>query len=90
MGGGSSYHERPLSNEEKQMYAQQTKYMQTIQPAIEKMVSTGLNNLNDVYTPDWNSMASNYTVVKLAYCHCVFRCIAILTESYTIFYRITF
>ena len=61
MGGGSSYHERPLSNEEKQLYAQQTKYMQTIQPAIEKMVSTGLNNLNYVYTPDWNSMASNYT-----------------------------
>lgn len=60
MGSKSTYHERPLSDEEKQLYAQQVQYMQTINPAIQKLVDAGTKNLDSVYTPDWNSLYSNY------------------------------
>jgi hypothetical protein len=60
MGGGSEYHERPLSNEEKELYAQQTQYMKEINPAIQKLIDTGTSNLDNVYTPDWNNLYSNY------------------------------
>lgn len=62
MGGGSktTIEQRPLSEEEKQLYAQQVQYMQSIQPAIDLLIQKGMENVNNAYNPDWQAMADNY------------------------------
>lgn len=57
--GGSSYHERPLSEEEKQLLRQQQIYLASIQPSIDKLVSRGTNLLDNVVNPDWQSIYTN-------------------------------
>nr|DAV37379.1 MAG TPA: replicative DNA helicase [Caudoviricetes sp.] len=54
--GGSSYHERPLSEEEKQLLRQQQIYLASIQPSIDKLVSRGTQLLDNVVNPDWQSI----------------------------------
>lgn len=63
MGGKSktTYKQRPLSNEEKQLYAQQVQYMQTIQPAIDALVNKGMANMSKVYDPDWGTVYDTYS-----------------------------
>ena len=56
--GGSSYHERPLSEEEKQLLRQQQAYLASIQPSIDQLVSRGTSLLNDVVNPNWSSIYS--------------------------------
>ena len=57
--GGSSYHERPLSEEEKQLLRQQQIYLASIQPSIDKLVTRGTNLLDNVVNPDWQSIYTN-------------------------------
>ena len=57
--GGSSYHERPLSEEEKQLLRQQQIYLASIQPSIDNLVSRGTNLLDNVVNPDWQSIYTN-------------------------------
>lgn len=59
-GGGTTIQQRPLSAEEKALYAQQVQYMQTIQPAIDLLISKGMENINNAWTPDWGSLAENF------------------------------
>lgn len=56
--GGSSYHERPLSEEEKQLLRQQQAYLASIQPSIDQLVSRGTALLDDVVNPNWSSIYS--------------------------------
>lgn len=69
MGGGHSsssssqeVKQRELSQEEKDLIAAQTKYMQSIQPAVDKLVSKSDSSIDNVYQPDWtqahNEMSS--------------------------------
>ena len=60
MGGGHSkssssqeVKQRELSKEEKDLIAAQTRYMQSIQPAVDKLVNGSNNSINNVYQPDW-------------------------------------
>ena len=57
--GGSSYHERPLSEEEKQLLRQQQIYLASIQPSIDKLVTRGTSLLDKVVNPDWKSIYTN-------------------------------
>lgn len=61
MGSKSSYHERPLSPEERQLYAQQVQYMQTIQPGIDALIAKGMANIGKTYDPDWNKVYDTYS-----------------------------
>ena len=56
--GGSSYHERPLSEEEKALLRQQQIYLASIQPSIDKLVARGTSLLDDVVNPNWSSIYS--------------------------------
>lgn len=69
MGGGHSsstssqeVKQRELSQEEKDLIAAQTRYMQSIQPAVDKLVQKSNNSIDNVYQPDWtqahNEMSS--------------------------------
>lgn len=61
MGGSKTeYHERELSPEEKQLYAQQVAYMQSIQPGINALINKGMQSLDQVYMPDWNKVNDQY------------------------------
>lgn len=60
MGGGHSkssssqeVKQRELSKEEKDLIAAQTRYMQSIQPAVDKLINRSNNSINNVYQPDW-------------------------------------
>ena len=62
MGGGHSkssssqeVKQRELSQEEKDLIAAQTRYMQSIQPAVDKLINRSNNSIGDVYRPDWNA-----------------------------------
>lgn len=57
----TEYHERPLSPEERQLYAQQVKYMQTIQPGIDALIAKGMSNLGNTFDPDWNKVFDTYS-----------------------------
>lgn len=54
--GGTKYHERPLSEEEKQLLRQQQQYLASIQPSIDQLVSRGTALLDDVVNPNWQSI----------------------------------
>lgn len=56
--GGSSYHERQLTPEERALIAQQQQYLASIQPGIDKLIGAGISGLNDVINPDWQSIYS--------------------------------
>ena len=56
--GGSTYHERPLSEEEKQLLRQQQRYLESIQPSVDALVSKGTDLLNGVVNPNWQSIYS--------------------------------
>ena len=56
--GGTSYHERQLTPEERALIAQQQQYLASIQPSIDTLVSRGTSLLDDVINPDWNSIYS--------------------------------
>lgn len=69
MGGGHSsstssqeVKQRELSQEEKDLIAAQTRYMQSIQPAVDKLVQKSNNSIDNVYQPNWtqahNEMSS--------------------------------
>lgn len=62
-GGGSKtvYQERPLSPEEKQLYAQQVQYMQTIQPGIDALIAKGMSNIKKTYDPNWKKVFDTYS-----------------------------
>ena len=60
MGSSTKVEQRKLSPEEKALYAQQLKYMQTVQPGIDAMISKGMSNMGNTYTPDWTSLYNNY------------------------------
>ena len=62
MGGGHSkssssqeVKQRELSPEERALIAAQTRYMQSIQPAVDKLIDRSNNSIGDVYRPDWNA-----------------------------------
>lgn len=60
MGGHSSssttqeVKQRELSKEEKELIAAQTRYMNSIQPAVDKLINRSTSSIDNVYTPDWN------------------------------------
>ncbi len=61
MGGGHSsssssqeVKQRELSQEEKNLIAAQTRYMQSIQPAVDKLINKSNSSIGNVYQPDWN------------------------------------
>lgn len=54
--GGASYHERQLTPEERALIAQQQRYLASIQPSIDKLVSRGTSMLDDVVNPDWKGI----------------------------------
>ena len=56
--GGTSYHERQLTPEERALIAQQKRYLASIQPSIDTLVSRGTSLLDDVINPDWKSIYS--------------------------------
>lgn len=56
--GGTSYHERQLTPEERALIAQQQRYLASIQPSIDTLVSRGTSLLDDVVNPDWKSIYS--------------------------------
>lgn len=56
--GGTTYHERQLTPEERALIAQQQRYLASIQPSIDTLVSRGTSLLDDVINPDWNSIYS--------------------------------
>jgi hypothetical protein len=56
--GGSTYHERPLSEEEKQLLRQQQRYLESIQPSVDALVSKGTDLLSGVVNPNWQSIYS--------------------------------
>lgn len=69
MGGGHSsstssqeVKQRELSQEEKDLIAAQTRYMQSIQPAVDKLVQKSNSSIDNVYQPNWtqahNEMSS--------------------------------
>lgn len=62
MGGGHSsssssqeVKQRELSKEEKELIAAQTRYMQSIQPAVDKLINKSNNSIDNVYQPNWNA-----------------------------------
>lgn len=62
MGGGHSkssssqeVKQRELSQEEKNLIAAQTRYMQSIQPAVDKLINKSNSSIDNVYQPDWNA-----------------------------------
>lgn len=57
----TEYHERELSPEERQLYAQQVQYMQAIQPGIDALIAKGMSNLGKTYDPDWGSAYDTYS-----------------------------
>lgn len=57
----TEYHERPLSPEERQLYAQQVQYMQSIQPGIDALIAKGMSNLGNTFDPDWNKVFDTYS-----------------------------
>ncbi|KGF47527.1 hypothetical protein HMPREF0872_03745 [Veillonella montpellierensis DNF00314] len=62
MSGSSSttsYYERPLTEEEKALIAQQTTYLRSIQPSIDKLVSKGTAAIDNTWTPDWGKLYNN-------------------------------
>lgn len=46
--------QRELSQEEKNLIAAQTRYMQSIQPAVDKLINKSNSSIGNVYQPDWN------------------------------------
>lgn len=61
MGGGHSsssssqeVKQRELSQEEKNLIAAQTRYMQSIQPAVDKLINKSNSSIDNVYQPNWN------------------------------------
>ena len=54
--GGTSYHERQLTPEERALIAQQQRYLASIQPSIDKLVNRGTAMLDDVVNPDWKGI----------------------------------
>lgn len=60
MGGHSSsstsqeVKQRELSQEEKDLIAAQTRYMNSIQPAVDKLINRSNSSIDNVYAPDWN------------------------------------
>lgn len=54
------YQQRPLTAEEKALYAQQVKYMQSIQPGIDALINRGLANLKQTYNPNWGDVFNDY------------------------------
>lgn len=60
MGGHSSssttqeVKQRELSQEEKELIAAQTRYMNSIQPAVDKLINRSNSSIDNVYSPDWN------------------------------------
>ena len=62
MGGGHSsssssqeVKQRELSKEEKELIAAQTRYMQSIQPAVDKLINKSNSSIDNVYQPNWNA-----------------------------------
>ena len=55
-GGGTSYTERPLSDEEKSLIGIQTNYINSLQPAVQALVSKGTSAINGVITPDYQNI----------------------------------
>ena len=62
MGGGHSsssssqeVKQRELSKEEKELIAAQTRYMHSIQPAVDKLIDKSNSSINNVYQPNWNA-----------------------------------
>ena len=55
-GGGTTYHERQLTPEERALIAQQQRYLSSIQPSIDKLVNRGTSLLDDVVNPDWKNI----------------------------------
>lgn len=63
MGGHSStqMQQRPLSDEEKALYARQLAYMQEVSPYITQLLNKGGEQLNMVYNPDWKGLIDTYS-----------------------------
>ena len=57
----TEYHERPLSPEERELYAQQVEYMKKIQPGIDALIAKGMSNLGKTYDPDWEKVFNTYS-----------------------------
>lgn len=55
-GGGTTYHERQLTPEERALVAQQQRYLSSIQPSIDRLVNRGTSLLDDVVNPDWKNI----------------------------------
>ena len=55
-GGGTEYHERQLTPEERALVAQQQRYLSSIQPSIDRLVNRGTSLLDDVVNPDWKNI----------------------------------
>ena len=62
MGGGHSsssssqeVKQRELSKEEKELIAAQTRYMHSIQPAVDKLINKSNSSIDNVYQPNWSA-----------------------------------
>lgn len=64
MGSKTKYMERPLTPEERALIAMQQRYIGSLQPGIDKLVSTGTAMLDDVYNPDWKVL-QQYTLGEI-------------------------
>jgi hypothetical protein len=61
MSSHTSVQQRPLSYEEKALYAQQLAYMQEVSPYITNLLGSGQTALNNQANIDWSSLYNNYT-----------------------------
>jgi len=63
MGGKSktTVNQRSLSPEEKALYAEQLKYVQSIAPVVDQLLNKGQQQLNYVYNPDWKGLLDTYS-----------------------------
>lgn len=54
--GGTQYHQRELTPEERALIAQQSAFLDGLKPTTDKLLNHGNKALEDVYNPDWKSL----------------------------------
>ena len=60
MGSKTTMQQRPLTDAEKKIYAQQSAYLDKATPVIYGLMDKGQSNLQNVYTPNWSDLYNNY------------------------------
>lgn len=64
MGSKTTVHQRQLTPEERALIAQQKRYLDSMQPAVDQLVSRGTDLLGKVYNPDWEAL-QQYTLGEI-------------------------